>query len=183
MVQGAVGLRKWDKCVLLFHIQSWTPCQLLSAHHWRSFHSSRPSLYIVSTSTYYCRKKHTIYVNFFRQMKLFFTAMALLTTMGQPSALMTRIMTLTLAAVQQLAPHIPRDPTGSTPVGSSSSWAKSLAGVRALFFTGLGPLPLFLGLLTSVAEPVCFLLALVFFCWIQLQLQKKVVLQPFLLKF
>ena len=132
----------------------------------------------------YCRKKHTIYVNFFRQMKLFFTAMALLTTMGQPSALMTRIMTLmALAAVQQLAPIIPRDPTGSTPVGSSSSWAKSLAGVRALFFTGLGPLPLFLGLLTSVAEPVCFLLALVFFCWIQLQLQKKVVLQPFLLKF
>ena len=113
----------------------------------------------------YSREKLTIICIFLQilgKLLFSFTVMALLTTMGLPSAPLTGLIPL-LAAVQQLAQHIPRDPTGSTPVGSSSSWAKSLAGVRALFFTGLGPLPLFLGLLTSVAEPVCFLLALDFF--------------------
>ena len=67
--------------------------------------------------------------------------MALLSTMGLPSAPLTGLIPL-LAAVQQLAQHIPRDPTGSTCAGNSSSWANNLAGVRASFDTGLGSHPL-----------------------------------------
>ena len=59
--------------------------------------------------------------------------------MGQPSAPMTRIMTLGVkAAVQQqncTTCQIPRDQTGSKVAIYSSSWAEKLPGVRTLFYT------------------------------------------------
>ena len=96
----------------------------------------------------YSREKLTIICIFLQilgKLLFSFTVMALLTTMGQPSAPMTRIMTLTLPAVQYLAQHIHQDPTGSTPAGNSSSWAKNLAGVRDLIYTGFGLLHPLLG--------------------------------------